>query len=62
MQFTLAIYQAEIKTVYSDLRTINFLKKMYFYVYLKKDKAVYIAKNPYFDTLMGIKTNRDTFG
>ena len=33
-------------------------KIFFFYIYLKKDMAVYIAKNAYFDTIKGIKIHR----
>ena len=31
---------------------------MFFYIYLKRDTAVYIAKNAYFDTIKGMKMKR----
>ena len=38
-------YRVEIQTIYSDLQPHDFLKKLYFYIYLRKYMAVYIAKN-----------------
>ena len=51
-------YRVEIQTIYSGLRSLDFLKKLYFSIYLKKDTAIYIAKNAYFDSIKCIKMNR----
>ena len=41
----------------SNLWCLDFLKKSYFYIYLKKDMAVCIAKNAYFDIIKEIEIN-----
>ena len=51
-------YRDEIQTIYSDLRSLDFLKQSYCFNYLKKDKAVYTAQNTYFDTIKGVKIHR----
>ena len=51
-------YRVEIQSIYLDLRFHDLVKKNLFLIYLKKDMAVYIAKNVCFDSTKGNKINR----